>query len=51
MSNNEVHKYGTDDGWHGVIKSGGQFEPEADRYHMYIGGCHPTIADMKLKRV
>jgi hypothetical protein len=33
----EVHKYGTDDGWHGVIKEGGEFLPEKDRYHLYIG--------------
>ena len=32
----DVHKAGTDDGWHGVIKKGGQFEPEKDRYHLYI---------------
>jgi hypothetical protein len=33
----EVHKYGTDDGWHGIIKEGGEFPPEKDRYHLYIG--------------
>jgi len=33
----EVHKKGTDDGWHGVIEDGGQFSPEAGRYHLYIG--------------
>lgn len=33
----EIHKYGTDDGWHGVIKDGGEFPPEKDRYHLYIG--------------
>jgi hypothetical protein len=33
----EIHKYGTDDGWHGVIKEGGEFPPEKDRYHLYIG--------------
>lgn len=33
----EIHKPGTDDGWHGVIAPGGQFEPEEDRYHLYIG--------------
>lgn len=33
----ETHKYGTDDGWHGVIKEGGEFPPEKDRYHLYIG--------------
>ncbi|KAI4212591.1 MAG: hypothetical protein LQ351_004663 [Letrouitia transgressa] len=33
----EIHKPGTDDGWHGVIAQGGQFEPEKDRYQLYIG--------------
>jgi hypothetical protein len=33
----DVHKKGTDDGWHGVIEEGGQFPPEKDRYHLYIG--------------
>jgi hypothetical protein len=33
----EIHKYGTDDGWHGIIKEGGEFPPEKDRYHLYIG--------------
>ena len=33
----QIHKYGTDDGWHGVIEEGGQFPPEKDRYHLYIG--------------
>jgi putative glutathione S-transferase len=33
----EIHKYGTDDGWHGVIEEGGMFPPEKDRYHLYIG--------------
>jgi hypothetical protein len=37
MTGKEVHEVGTNDGWHGVIKSGGRFEPEKDRYHMYIG--------------
>jgi glutathionyl-hydroquinone reductase len=32
-----IHQPGTTDGWHGVIKSGGEFEPEAGRYHLYIG--------------
>jgi len=36
----EIHKYGTDDGWHGVIKEGGEFPPDKDRYHMYIGNLH-----------
>ncbi|KAF2019777.1 hypothetical protein BU24DRAFT_365475 [Aaosphaeria arxii CBS 175.79] len=33
----EIHKYGTGDGWHGVIEEGGEFPPEKDRYHLYIG--------------
>jgi putative glutathione S-transferase len=33
----EVHKYGTDDGWHGIIQEGGEFPPEKDRYHLFIG--------------
>jgi putative glutathione S-transferase len=37
MSITEIHKAGTDDGWHGVIEEGGQFPPEIDRYHLYIG--------------
>jgi putative glutathione S-transferase len=37
MSASEIHKYGTDDGWHGKIKDGGEFPPEKDRYHLYIG--------------
>jgi putative glutathione S-transferase len=37
MSGKEIHNYGTDDGWHGVIKKGGEFPPEKDRYHLYIG--------------
>jgi hypothetical protein len=37
MAPQEVHRSGTDDGWHGVIEPGGQFEPDHARYHMYIG--------------
>lgn len=33
----EIHKHGTDDGWHGVIEEGGEFPPEKHRYHLYIG--------------
>ncbi|KAH7115840.1 glutathione S-transferase [Dendryphion nanum] len=33
----DIHKYGTDDGWHGVIEEGGEFPPEKGRYHLYIG--------------
>ena len=38
----QIHKYGTDDGWHGVIEEGGEFPPEKDRYHLYIG-IHPLL--------
>lgn len=37
MAGKEIHKYGTDDGWHGIIEEGGDFPPEKDRYHLYIG--------------
>jgi len=37
MSTQEIHKYGTDDGWHGIIQEGGDFPPEKGRYHLYIG--------------
>ncbi len=37
MGAKEIHKYGTDDGWHGVIEKRGEFEPEKDRYHLYVG--------------
>jgi len=41
MSNKpEIHKAGTDDSWHGKIENNGQFPPEADRYHLYIGNYH-----------
>ncbi|TLD36303.1 glutathione S-transferase [Venturia nashicola] len=32
-----IHEAGTNDGWHGVIKEGGEFPPEKGRYHLYIG--------------
>jgi glutathionyl-hydroquinone reductase len=31
-----VHS-GPDDSWHGVVTSDGLFQPEKDRYHLYIG--------------
>ncbi|EON65646.1 hypothetical protein W97_04885 [Coniosporium apollinis CBS 100218] len=37
MTGEEIHKAGTDDGWHGVIKPGTDFAPENGRYHLYIG--------------
>lgn len=36
-TNPDIHKPGTDDGWHGRIARGSQFPPELDRYHLYIG--------------
>jgi len=37
-SGDNIHKQGTDDGWHGVISPGSKtFPPEKDRYHLYIG--------------
>lgn len=41
MGSTEIHKYGTDDGWHGKIAEGGEFPPEPDRYHLYIGVTLP----------
>lgn len=32
-----IHKAGTNDGWHGVISEEGPFPPAANRYHLYIG--------------
>ncbi|PVH93363.1 hypothetical protein DM02DRAFT_541691 [Periconia macrospinosa] len=46
----QVHKYGTDDGWHGVIAEGGQFPPEKDRYHLYIGHFCPFAHRVELVR-
>jgi len=31
------HIAGTADSWHGKITADGPFEPEKDRYHLYIG--------------
>jgi putative glutathione S-transferase len=41
-----LHKQGTDDGWHGMITEGGEFLPEKDRYHLYIGAydVSPSIS-------
>ena len=36
-SNTEIHKQGTDDGWHGVISPSSQFPPDKGRYHIYAG--------------
>ncbi|KAF1970949.1 hypothetical protein BU23DRAFT_581764 [Bimuria novae-zelandiae CBS 107.79] len=46
----EIHKYGTDDGWHGKIEEGGQFPPEKDRYHLYIGLFCPFAHRVNLVR-
>ncbi|KAF2265328.1 hypothetical protein CC78DRAFT_532540 [Lojkania enalia] len=46
----EIHKVGTDDGWHGIIEEGGQFPPEKDRYHMYIGLFCPFAQRANLVR-
>ncbi|KAF2714422.1 glutathione S-transferas-like protein [Pleomassaria siparia CBS 279.74] len=50
MAATEIHKVGTDDGWHGVIEEGGQFPPEADRYHLYIGLFCPFAHRVNLVR-
>jgi putative glutathione S-transferase len=44
----EIHKYGSNDGWHGVIKEGGEFPPEKDRYHLYIGKYTASLNPMLL---
>ena len=45
----EIHKYGTNDGWHGIIQEGGEFPPEKDRYHLYIGTSrNPSPTKYKL---
>lgn len=49
MVKQDIHKYGTDDGWHGVIKKGGEFPPENDRYHLYIGIFH-IIFNLLIRR-
>ncbi|KAF3010920.1 hypothetical protein E8E13_010037 [Curvularia kusanoi] len=46
----QIHKYGTDDGWHGVIKEGGEFPPERNRYHLYIGLFCPFAHRVNLIR-
>lgn len=43
MDDSGIHKYGTDDGWHGKIEEGGEFPPEKDRYHLYIGEQCPVL--------
>ncbi|KAF2113963.1 glutathione S-transferase [Lophiotrema nucula] len=46
----DIHKKGTDDGWHGVIEEGGEFPPEKDRYHLYIGLFCPFAHRVNLVR-
>ncbi|KAF2469264.1 uncharacterized protein BDR25DRAFT_229186 [Lindgomyces ingoldianus] len=46
----EIHKAGTSDGWHGIISEGGQFLPEKDRYHLYIGLFCPFAHRVNLVR-
>lgn len=36
-SSESIHKAGTNDGWHGIVKESGEFPPEKGRYHLYIG--------------
>jgi glutathionyl-hydroquinone reductase len=50
LSGTEVHKAGTNDGWHGVIKEGGEFPPEKGRYHLYIGLFCPFAHRVNLVR-
>ncbi|PSN60086.1 hypothetical protein BS50DRAFT_218657 [Corynespora cassiicola Philippines] len=50
MAAKEIHKYGTDDGWHGVIEEGGEFPPEEGRYHLYIGLFCPFAHRVNLVR-
>ncbi|KAF2729804.1 glutathione S-transferas-like protein [Polyplosphaeria fusca] len=47
----EIHKAGTDDGWHGVIEVGGDFPVEKDRYHLYIGLFCPFAHRVNLVRL
>jgi putative glutathione S-transferase len=44
-----VHS-GPDDSWHGVVKSDGQFPPESDRYHLYIGLFCPFAQRVNIVR-
>ncbi|KAK5991870.1 Glutathione S-transferase omega-like 2 [Cladobotryum mycophilum] len=41
---------GPEDSWHGVIRPGGQFPPEAGRYHLYIGLFCPSSHRVNLVR-
>ncbi|KAJ4290544.1 hypothetical protein N0V90_010761 [Kalmusia sp. IMI 367209] len=50
MGASEIHKYGTEDGWHGKIEEGGEFPPEKDRYHLYIGLFCPFAHRVNLVR-
>ncbi|KAF1848646.1 uncharacterized protein K460DRAFT_276582 [Cucurbitaria berberidis CBS 394.84] len=50
MTGKEIHKYGTDDGWHGRIEEGGGSLPDKDRYHLYIGLFCPFAHRVNLVR-
>ncbi|KIW04606.1 uncharacterized protein PV09_04354 [Verruconis gallopava] len=50
MALTEVHREGTNDGWHGKITSNGEFEPAKDRYHLYIGLFCPFAHRVNLVR-
>ncbi|RQM08251.1 hypothetical protein DH86_00001446 [Scytalidium sp. 3C] len=45
-----IHKAGTNDGWHGVISEEGPFPPAANRYHLYIGLFCPFAHRVNLVR-
>lgn len=44
------HLAGTKDSWHGEIKPEGAFQPEKDRYHLYIGLFCPFAHRVNLVR-
>ncbi|KAF2843215.1 hypothetical protein M501DRAFT_1005844 [Patellaria atrata CBS 101060] len=50
MTEKPIHEAGTADGWHGEIKQGGQFPPERERYHLYIGLFCPFAHRVNLVR-
>ncbi|KAF2453971.1 glutathione S-transferase omega-like 2 [Lineolata rhizophorae] len=50
MSADEIHKAGTNDGWHGKIEEGGRFPPEKGRYRLYIGFFCPFAHRANLAR-
>jgi glutathionyl-hydroquinone reductase len=46
----QIHQPGTDDGWHGVIKTDSNHPPEQGRYHLYIGLFCPFAHRVNLVR-